>query len=150
MKTRLTELAVSKLRPPKSGKYSWHADALLPSFGIRVYTTGRRVWGITRRWHGARHPTFRKIGELPSIGLADARSKAREILTDPGTPSRSRQPLATPSAPSPSNSSLMGAPSEAVPCDQQPSRNTVAPCSSMRHACTIAPWRTSGAPMLPT
>ena len=83
MKTRLTELAVSKLRPPKSGKYSWHADALLPSFGVRIYTTGRRVWGITRRWNGAAHPTFRRLGEHPDLSLADARTRAREILADP-------------------------------------------------------------------
>jgi integrase len=85
MKTRLTEIAVSRLKPPKSGKYAWHPDALLPSFGVRVYTTGRRVWGITRRWDGATHPTFRKIGELPAMSLADARTKAREILADPGS-----------------------------------------------------------------
>jgi integrase len=83
MKTRLTELAVSRLRPPQRGKYSWTPDALLPSFGLRVYTTGRRVWGITRRWGGAKHPTFRKVGEYPAMSLADARTKARGILADP-------------------------------------------------------------------
>jgi integrase len=83
MKTRLTELAVSRLRPPKRGKYAWTPDALLPSFGVRVYTTGRRVWGITRRWDGAKHPTFRKVGEHPALSLADARTRAREILADP-------------------------------------------------------------------
>jgi integrase len=83
MKTRLTELSVSKLRPPKSGKYAWSSDALLPSFGVRIYTTGRRVWGITRRWNGAAHPTFRRLGEYPDLSLADARTRAREILADP-------------------------------------------------------------------
>jgi integrase len=83
MKTRLTDLAVAKLRPPKRGKYSWTPDALLPSFGIRTYTTGRKVWGITRRWDGAKHPSFRRIDDYPDMGLADARTRAREILADP-------------------------------------------------------------------
>jgi integrase len=83
VKSRLTELGVSKLRPPKSGKYSWHPDTLLPSFGVRVYRGGTKAWGITRRWAGAKHPTFRKIGELPAMSLADARTRAREILADP-------------------------------------------------------------------
>ena len=83
MKTRLTELSVSKLRPPKSGKYAWHPDALLPSFGVRIYTTGRRVWGITRRWNGAAHPTFRRLGEYPDLSLADARGEGARDLADP-------------------------------------------------------------------
>jgi integrase len=83
MKTRLTDLAVSKLRPPKSGKYRWTPDALLPSFGIRTYTTGRKVWGITRRWDGAKHPAFRRIDDYPAMSLVDARTKAREVLADP-------------------------------------------------------------------
>jgi integrase len=87
MKTRLTDLAVSRLRPPKRGKYSWTPDALLPSFGLRVYVTGRRVWGITRRWDGAKNPSFRRIGDYgdspPALSLADARTKARAVLSDP-------------------------------------------------------------------
>jgi integrase len=82
MKTRLTELGVSKLRPPTSG-YIWTPDALLPSAGIRVYASGKRVWGITRRWDGAKHPTFRRIGEYPAMSLAEYRTRAREILANP-------------------------------------------------------------------
>jgi integrase len=84
MKTRLTELGVAKLRPPKSGKYIWHPDTLLPSFGVRVYATGRRVWGITRRWDNAKHPAFRKIGEHPTMTLSDARARARDVLANTG------------------------------------------------------------------
>jgi integrase len=96
MKTRLTELGVAKLRPPKSAKYSWHPDVMLPSFGVRVYATGRRVWGITRRWNGAVHPTFRKIGEHPDLTLADARTKAREVLADPGALEARQEPTNDP------------------------------------------------------
>jgi integrase len=84
MKTRLTEMGVSKLRPPETG-YAWISDALLPSAGIRVYASGKRVWGITRRWCGARHPTFRRLGEYPAMSVAEYRARAREVLANPDT-----------------------------------------------------------------
>jgi integrase len=84
VKTKLTELGVVKLRPPTTGKYAWHPDPLLPSCGVRVYRTGRKVWGITRRWDGAKHPTFRRIGDFPAMGIGDYRARARAILADPG------------------------------------------------------------------
>jgi len=108
MKTRLTELGVAKLRPSKSGKYSWHPDGMLPSFGLRVYSTGRKVWGITRRWDGAKHPTFRKLGDHPEITLADARTRARDVLADPAALEAHQEPTeeagTDPSATSPRRS----------------------------------------------
>jgi integrase len=82
MKTRLTEMGVSRMRPPKSG-YTWTPDALLPSGGIRIYASGKRVWGMTRRWQGAKHPTFRRVGEYPAMSLMEYRARGREILADP-------------------------------------------------------------------
>jgi integrase len=79
----LTAPNVARMGAPKSGKYSWHPDRVLPSFGIRVYTTGRKVWGITRRWNGAKYPSFRRLGEYPDMGLAEARTRAREMLANP-------------------------------------------------------------------
>jgi integrase len=76
----LTELTVRRTKPPTSG-YIWLADPVLRSFGIRIYATSRRVWGITRRWDGARHPSFRRIGEFPAMGLVEARAKAGMTLT---------------------------------------------------------------------
>ena len=80
----LTATNIARLKPPTKGKYCWHPDKLVPSFGIRVYTTGTKVWGITRRWHGAKYPTFRRVADYPTVGLADARALARQILADPG------------------------------------------------------------------
>jgi integrase len=37
----------------------------------------------TRRWHGAKHPTFRKIGEHPVMSVAEYRGRGREILAEP-------------------------------------------------------------------
>jgi integrase len=99
MRSTLTARSVAQLRPPTRGIYSWHPDALLPSFGLRIYTTGKKAWGITRRWHGAKHPSFRKIGEFPALGLAGARAKARAILAEPDSAPLVRGPDARVSAP---------------------------------------------------
>jgi integrase len=82
MRARLTESVVAKLRPPKAGT-TWHGDHLIPSFGLRVHASGAKVWAIVRRWHGAKNPSPRKIGEYPEMSLATARARAREILADP-------------------------------------------------------------------
>jgi hypothetical protein len=81
---------IARLNPPERG-YDWYPDSLLPSFGLRVYPTGSRVFGITRRWHGAKHPTFHPHGKWPELSLAAARKKAREILSDPDAARASRQ-----------------------------------------------------------
>jgi integrase len=90
MPKRLTAATVAKLKPGKT--QAWHADRLLPSFGLRVYPTGRKTWGIMRRWDGAKHPTFRLIGEYPEMSLADARAKAREVIADPSAFVAARAP----------------------------------------------------------
>jgi integrase len=79
MKRRLTELSISRIKPPPRG-YIWIPDRLLPSAGIRVYATGRRSWGITRREPGGKHPVFRKIGEWPTMSLSNYRTAARKRL----------------------------------------------------------------------
>ena len=92
MKMRLTELAVARLRPPKDNAFAWYADELLPSFGLRCYSTGRKSWGVTRRWPGGSpNPTFRPFGEYPDLSLAEARAKAREIIADPSSLAKARE-----------------------------------------------------------
>ena len=41
---------------------------------------GGRVWGATRRWNGAQHPTFRPISGTEGFGLVEAREAARTVL----------------------------------------------------------------------
>jgi integrase len=82
MKARLTELSVSRLKPPKTGRLEvW--DLTLPAFGLRLTAAGRRSWIVAVRKPGAKHPVRHKFGELPKMKLGEARSVARDLLEDP-------------------------------------------------------------------
>jgi len=70
------------MRPPKTGRVDvW--DSVLPAFGLRVSATGRRVWIAAIRKPGSRNPTRQSIGTYPELSLADARTKARELMAHP-------------------------------------------------------------------
>jgi integrase len=82
MKTKLTELSVARIKPPKSGRLEvW--DSTLPAFGLRVTSAGARSYAVALRKPGAKHPSRIKIGEPGSMALADAHTKARELMADP-------------------------------------------------------------------
>jgi integrase len=74
MRKRLTDIAVARMKDPAE---VW--DVLLPSFGIRV---GARVktWIVATRRPGARNPVRFKVGAYPDLGVAEARTKAREMM----------------------------------------------------------------------
>jgi integrase len=81
-RAKLTELSVSRLKPPKSGRLEvW--DTILPAFGLRLTAAGGRSWVVALRKPGAKHPVRHKIGISPVMSLAAARAKARELLADP-------------------------------------------------------------------
>jgi integrase len=85
MKTKLTELSVARIKPPKSGRLDvW--DSTLPAFGLRITSTGARSYVVATRKPGAMNPSRIKIGEPGPHGmsLAAARTKARELMADPG------------------------------------------------------------------
>jgi hypothetical protein len=46
--TKLTELAVTKMRPPKAGRIEYF-DTLLPSFGLRITPAGAKSWVVMTR-----------------------------------------------------------------------------------------------------
>jgi integrase len=92
MPKRLTDLLVARIAPPESG-YVWLPDAMVPSFGARVYATGRRVWGVVRRWDGSTNPTFRKVGDFPSLGVAEARNRARAMIEKPAQNAKTLEEL---------------------------------------------------------
>ena len=46
--TKLTELAVAKVRPPKAGRVEYF-DTLLPSFGLRITSNGAKSWVVMTR-----------------------------------------------------------------------------------------------------
>jgi integrase len=81
-KIKLTELAVARMKPPKTGRVDvW--DVTLPAFGLRVSATGRKTWIAAIRKPGSTHPTRLTVGRWPDLALADARTRAREMMADP-------------------------------------------------------------------
>jgi integrase len=82
MKRKLTELAIARLKPLKSGRLDvW--DLTLPAFGIRITSTGARSYVVKVRKPGAKQGSRIKVGEPGAMSLAEARDKARAIMADP-------------------------------------------------------------------
>src|SRR5262245_28582529 len=76
---KLTETRIRSLRPPSSGRaYVW--DSQVPGFGLRISHTGRLVFVVHYRVRGSRRPRRYTIGTFPTIGVADARDKAQDVL----------------------------------------------------------------------
>ena len=77
---KLTDKFLRGLKPPKSGQVDvW--DDLLPSFGVRVGTTGRKSFFVGTRIKGK----YRRITLKPpydQLSLADARERAKLIMAD--------------------------------------------------------------------
>ncbi len=83
MRTKLTELSVARIKPPKSGRLEvWNST--LPAFGLRITANGARSFVVAIRKPGAKHPSRIKVGEPGSLALADARARARELMAHPG------------------------------------------------------------------
>jgi integrase len=81
-RSKLTELSVGRIRPPKSGRLEvW--DSTLPAFGVRIMATGARSYVVAIRKPGARHPARIKVGEPCTMGLGEAREKARALMRNP-------------------------------------------------------------------
>lgn len=77
---KLTARAIPGLPVPSRGQLDyWDADALPGGwFGVRVSDSGRRVFTLGYRVNGrSRRMT---LGPWPTVSLADARDKARELL----------------------------------------------------------------------
>jgi integrase len=93
MRTKLTELGVARLKPPKRGRLEvW--DQTLPAFGVRITEKNARSWIVALRRPGAKHPSRIKLGQPGPNGmsLAEARAKARELMTNPSALMAQSQP----------------------------------------------------------
>ncbi|MDE2075011.1 MAG: DUF4102 domain-containing protein, partial [Alphaproteobacteria bacterium] len=80
MKRRLTDLAVERLQAPPEGRLElW--DTLLPGFGLRVTSRGKKSWVAMYRLggRGARKQRI-TLGSYPALSLAAAREQARDIF----------------------------------------------------------------------
>src|SRR5438094_1348797 len=97
-RTRLTDTAVKKIEPPASGQVT-HWDATLACFGIRVAAGGARTWVVQYRAGGRVRRL--KLGHYPLLSVADARTKAKEVLAavtqgdDPAAEKREAREAAT-------------------------------------------------------
>jgi integrase len=84
MKMKLTDRAVSRLKPPASGRVDvW--DLTLPAFGIQLRATGRRAWIIAVRRPGSTTTSRIKIGDPAVMPLQNARARAQDLMrNNPG------------------------------------------------------------------
>lgn len=79
MKRRLTPKTIDALPPATGKRYEVH-DLLLPGLHVRVSSTGRKVFYVSKRFNGRMKRI--KIGPWPILSLHDARDKARRILRE--------------------------------------------------------------------
>ncbi|HTW53114.1 MAG TPA: tyrosine-type recombinase/integrase [Stellaceae bacterium] len=73
---RLSDLSIRALPVPAKGQKLYYDSTSIPGFGVRVSQGGARTFVLV---HGRRRQ-FTKIGRYPIITLAQARTRAREIL----------------------------------------------------------------------
>lgn len=79
MRNTLTPKSIEALKPNPTRRYEVR-DQLLPGFGVRVSTNGKKTWFAVGRCRGKqiRHT----IGSYPTISLKEAREAARLVLKD--------------------------------------------------------------------
>ena len=79
MQKKLTTKTVEALPPATRKRYEvW--DRTLPSFGMRVSSTGRKTWFCTSRANG--RLCRRTLGTYPALSLSDAREEARKAMRE--------------------------------------------------------------------
>jgi integrase len=78
-RVRLTARFVENVKPAARGRIEYF-DAALPSFGLRVTEKGAKSWILFYRVH--RHQHRATLGSYPTLPLAEARDRARDVLRD--------------------------------------------------------------------
>src|SRR5438105_4214523 len=71
-------LKKENLPPPGKRRTVW--DGVQPYLAVRVTDKGRLSFVVVRRRPGQAQPTWMVLGQYPTMGLADARKKARVAL----------------------------------------------------------------------
>jgi integrase len=79
MRKRLTDDYVRKVKPPAKGRLEV-ADSEVPGLQLRVTAAGARSWRIRYRVKGLPGRRSDIPGPYPTVTLADARQRAREIV----------------------------------------------------------------------
>jgi Arm DNA-binding domain len=84
----VTDRAVKALKRAPRRYEVWDDDT--PGFGVRVAPSGLKTWILRYRSRGRKRRL--KLGNLPSVSLADARRHARQALGVEHRPSKSTPP----------------------------------------------------------
>ncbi len=80
MPSKLTDAKLQALKGPEKGQVE-HSDSDVPGLRVRIGATGAKTFILRKRVGGQiRNITLGRYG--PRFGLADARRKARSLLTD--------------------------------------------------------------------
>src|SRR5262245_50884271 len=89
----LTVKFIANPPPPPAGlRHHYFWDDLVPGLGLRVSAKGHSSYVVYRRWPGTKGaPTRRSLGSTKHVPLAEARSRARDWLTQAAN---GRDPLA--------------------------------------------------------
>ncbi len=77
-KRKLTDLFVSTCKPGERDYLIW--DEKQPGLVLSVRTTAKKAYKVIYRFHG--RPRWLHLGDVRSIGLADARRRAAKIVLD--------------------------------------------------------------------
>src|SRR6476646_6236711 len=77
-KRKLTDLFVTSRKGGERDELIW--DLKQPGLALSVRTTGKRNWKVIYRFHG--RPRWLHLGDVRSIGLADARRLAAKVVLD--------------------------------------------------------------------
>ncbi|MBR0551748.1 tyrosine-type recombinase/integrase [Stakelama marina] len=76
----LTDAKLKGMKPPASGQIEW-SDAKVPGLRVRIGASGAQTFILRKRVGGkVRNITVGRYG--PRFGIADARKKARSLLSD--------------------------------------------------------------------
>jgi integrase len=75
---KLTDLFVTTRKAVSRPELVW--DVKQPGLALSVRTTGKKAWKVIYRHHG--RPRWLHLGDVRSIGLADARRLAAKIVLD--------------------------------------------------------------------
>jgi hypothetical protein len=72
----LTETGIAKLKPRP--KEFFVSDAGATGLSLRVSPKGKKTWCMSTVFPGSKCPAARSLGVFPSLGVAEAREKARK------------------------------------------------------------------------
>src|SRR5665213_1761972 len=74
---RLTDLSIKRLAVPPTGRVTY-SDDTVPGFGVRISASGMKSFVLLL----GRSRKRITIGRYPTIALADARARARELVAE--------------------------------------------------------------------